>query len=101
MKSILGEFARGNISPEPCFFKRNSHYARMMKTVAENEQKLFAALTDDRELKETLKQLSAAQAEVGLISGIDKFVLGYRLGVLMMVEVFAGKDDLMNNGEDC
>jgi len=99
MKSILEEFACGNVSPEPRFFKRDSHYGRTMEILSDSEEKLLSAL--DGELKETLKQFSEAQSEISLLSGIDRFIYGYRLGVLMTMEVFNGKEDLIIGGEDC
>ena len=99
MKSILEEFARGNISPEPRFFKRDSHYGHTMKILSDSEEKLLSLL--DGELKDTFKQFSDAQAEISLLSGIDRFIYGYRLGVLMTMEVFNGKDGLIVGGEDC
>ena len=98
MISILEEFARGNISPEPRFFKRDSHYGRAMETLVDKEKKLYAAL--DGELKETLKQFSEAQIEISRLSSIDRFVYGYRLGVLMTMEVFNGKESLFAGGEE-
>ena len=97
MKSILEEFAYGNISPEPRFFKRGSHYGQTMKTLSDSEEKLLSML--DGELKETLKQLIDAQAEISILSGVDRFIYGYRLGVLMTMEVFSGKEDLIIGGE--
>ena len=97
MKSILEEFAYGNISPQPRFFKKDSHYGRTMKTLSDSEEKLLSVL--DGELKDTLKQFSDAQAEISLLSGVDRFVYGYRLGVLMTMEVFSGKDDLIVGSE--
>ena len=89
MKSILEEFACGNISPEPRFFKRDSHYGLTMKILSDSEEKLLSVL--DGDLKETLKQFSEAQAEISILSGVDRFIYGYRLGVLMTMEVFNGK----------
>ena len=97
MKSILEEFAYGNISPQPRFFKKDSHYGRTMKILSDSEEKLLSVL--DGELKDTLKQFSDAQAEISLLSGVDRFVYGYRLGVLMTMEVFSGKDDLIVGSE--
>jgi len=97
MKSILEEFAYGNISPEPRFFKKDSHYGRTMKILSDSEEKLLSVL--DGELKDTLKKFSEAQAEISLLSGVDRFMYGYRLGVLMTMEVFNSKDDLIVGSE--
>ena len=98
MKSILEEFARGNISPNVGTFKRDSHFGRTMQTLAESEEKLLSVL--DGEAKETLKQFSDAQAEINLLSGIDKFIYGYRLGVLMTTEVYNCREDAIFGAED-
>lgn len=99
MNSILEEFAHGNISSEPRFFKRDSHYGRTMQILADSEEKLLPLL--DETGKELLKTLSDAQSEISLVSSIDRFIYGYRLGVLMTMEVFAGKEDLIVGGEGC
>jgi len=98
MKSILEEFARGNISPEPRTFKRDSHYGRAIQVVSDYEEKLLAVLSEQD--KDMLIKLSDAQAALSLLSGIDKFIYGYRLGVLMTTEVFNGRESLMVSTED-
>jgi len=99
MQSILEEFANGNISPETRFFKKNSRYWRAMQHLTDTEEKLFSALNEQE--KELLKIFSETQSEVSFLSGIDRFIYGYRLGVLMTMEVFNGKDDLIVGGEGC
>ena len=98
MGSILEEFARGNISPEPRFFKPDSQYRRVMGMLSENEEKLAAAMSV--EMKETLKGFTDAQAELNLLTGIDRFIYGYRLGVLMTIEVYEGKENLSSSKEE-
>ena len=97
MTSILEEFARGNIPSELRTFEKASHFGRTMKILSDTEDRLLAALGD--ELTEIFKQFSAAQSEINLLSSIDKFVDGYRLGVLMTMEVFNYRDDLVIGGE--
>jgi len=97
MKSILEEFARGNISPNASSFKRDSHYGRTMKTVHDFETKLLSSLSG--ESKASFEQFSEAQAELNLITGIDRFIYGYRLGVLMTMEVFIGSDEFTSDSK--
>lgn len=99
MQSILEEFARGNISLQTRFFKKNSHYEHAMLQLIETEEKLFSALNEQE--TELLKTFSETQSEVSFLSGIDRFIYGYRLGVLMTMEVFNGKDDLIVGRECC
>lgn len=98
MTSILEEFACGNVSPETRFFKKGSRYGRAMDALLKDEEKLLAALNENE--KELLKKYCDTQSEVSLLSGIDRFIYGYRLGVLMTVEVFEGQDDLIVGKKD-
>ena len=38
---------------------------------------------------------------ISYLANKDKFIYGYRLGVLMTMEVFNGKEDLAVGGKDC
>lgn len=96
MKSILEEFAYGNISPEVHSFKKDSHFGRTMKKLTDSEDKLYAVLNEPE--KEILKEFSDAQIEINMLSGVERFIYGYRLGVLMTAEVFDGRDDLIVDG---
>jgi len=62
-----------------------------MKALCENEDKLSSELTG--ELAEALKRYTDLQLEANQITNVDKFIYGYRLGVLMTMEVFLGRDN--------
>ncbi|MCL1882582.1 MAG: hypothetical protein FWF81_02360 [Defluviitaleaceae bacterium] len=98
ISSILEEFARGNISPDVGSIPKGSHYERTMKIVCETEDRLVAELND--ELKDVFRKHVDAQAEATLTTEIDRFIYGYRLGVLMTMEVFKGRDDAIFGGKD-
>jgi len=98
VKSILENFAYGNINPDMGTFKKDSKYGHVMKTISDCEEKLLSML--DGEPKELLMKFSSAQLEANSITNVDKFIYGYRLGVLMTMEVFTGKEDAIFGGED-
>jgi len=98
MRSILEEFAYGNVSPEPRFFKRNSRYGQAMNAVASNEKKLLAIL--DGETKTLFQKFADAQGELNQLTAVDNLVYGYKLGVLMTAEAFITSGDLIVGGED-
>lgn len=58
---------------------------------------MFAAL--EGELKSSFQSLLDAQAKLNALSGIDGFIYGYRLGVLMTMEVFNGRAQLLAGSE--
>jgi len=97
MRRILEEFACGNITPEARFFKRDSEYGKAMYALSDIEEKLLALLNENE--KKLFDDFSKAQSEISFLSGIDKFIYGYRLGVLMTTEVFEGKENLIVGGE--
>lgn len=98
MKSILEAFAFGNINPNNGYIKKGSKYERVMKTIATSEEKLLTML--DGESRELLIKFSSAQLEANSISNNDKFIYGYRLGVLMTIEVFKGAEDAIAGTDD-
>ena len=59
MRSILEEFAYGNVSPEARFFKRKSAYGQAFSAVVSNEGKLRDKLSGVE--KEWLEKLVDAQ----------------------------------------
>lgn len=93
MQSILEEFARGNISPEARSFERDSHYGHMMKKLTDAEDQLLVSL--DEKQKRLFQEFTDAQTEITLSAEISRFVYGYRLGALMTLEVFEGKEKLI------
>jgi len=93
MQSILEEFAYGNVSPEPRFFKRDSAYGQAMGAVSINEEKLLARL--DGEEKELFQKFVDAQGEVNQLTAAGNLVYGYKLGVLMTAETFLTSGDLI------
>jgi len=98
MEKILEEFARGNIRPNVGAVKRGPRYDRMGKALVEAENKITAGLGE--ELQDTMKKYIDLQGETNLISTTDSFIYGYRLGVLMTIEVFNGNDNAIYGGTE-
>ena len=96
MKNILKEFANGNLSMTGSI-KKNSEYERTLKELCEYENKLKATM--DGDIKEIFEKFMEFQAKADFISEIDRFIYGYRLGALMMIEVFRGNPDAIYGDE--
>lgn len=97
MKSVLHEFALGNINPSVADIKKGSHYARLVKSIADKEATLFSML--EGEARDLLIKYSDAQLEATSISTTSNFIDGYRLGSLMTMDVFAGMEKMLNGRE--
>ena len=88
MTNILKEFAYGNLNPNNGTIVKGTRYETVVNIIAKSEEKLLSLLNG--ESKDLLIKFSSAQLEANAISNTDKFVDGYRLGVLMTMEVFKG-----------
>ncbi len=98
MRSILEEFAYGNVSPQAQYFDKNSKYGRAIELVAEIEEKLLDRLgAEDRDLFEKYVD---AQGEANQLTAVKNLIYGYRLGLTMTAEAFVGMDNLYAGGED-
>jgi len=97
MKSILEAFAFGYINPDMGTVKKDSQYGNIMQTISDYENELLSMLDDKS--KQLFVKLSSAQSEASSIVNVDKFIYGYRLGVLMTMEVFKGNEDAIYGNE--
>lgn len=98
MKSILEEFAYGNISPEAQFFRRNSRFGEAMRAVSSNEEKLLARLNEDEKL--LFQKYVEAQGEVNQLTAVSNLIYGFKLGLTMTAEAFVTSGELIAGGED-
>jgi hypothetical protein len=98
MRSILEEFAYGNVSPEVQFFQKDSKYGRVTQLVSQIEQKLLDRLGADE--KDLFQKYLDAQGEANQLTAVKNLVYGYKLGLIMTAEAFIGMDDLYNGGEE-
>ena len=94
MKSILEEFAYGNVSLQPQSFKQNPAYCEAMRFVTINEEKLLARLSEEE--KAIFQKFVDAQDEANQITATENLVRGYKLGVLMTAEAFVACERLVD-----
>ncbi|MCL2674348.1 MAG: hypothetical protein FWE92_03340 [Defluviitaleaceae bacterium] len=98
MRSVLEEFAYGNISPEVQTFKRNSKYGQAMATLCSTEEQLISRLNDEE--KDIFQEHIDAQGEVNQLTAVRNLVYGYKLGVLMTAEAFIKSGELISGEEE-
>ena len=96
MNNILREFALGNLNTAPQTVNNNPKLAKAMKLSAEAETKLQSML--EGEQLAMLEQFSNAQLDIVALSTTDNFIHGYKLGVLMTLEVFSDSKGLIVGG---
>ena len=83
--SILKELFYGNITPNEGYFDCHSEYGKAMRVIADNERKLLALLKDAE--KNLFVGFRNAKSALNSITAEEKFVQGFKMGALMMIEV--------------
>lgn len=82
---IIEELYFGNIDPNMKQLDCNSAYEKAMKTFVENEEQL-TELLEGKE-KQLFYGLLNAHAEISGVTGVERFIDGFKLGSRFMLEV--------------
>ncbi len=98
MGKILEAIATDHLCVEPTIYEGDSQFNRARNRYCILGEKLMAKLNEEE--RKMLDDYSTAQSEESVLYGNDRFVKGFRLGVLMMMEVITDEDDLiLHEGE--
>lgn len=92
MESILRKLYYGNINPHKEKFEEDAIYQKAAETLIENEAKLMETLP-----KSHLSMFIAyvdAKAEVADTTALEKFSYGFKLGILLGMELFPSEEDI-------
>ena len=92
MRNILEEFARRMFADEHGYIGEDFPCDFTTEDLSDIEDKLMSLL--DGETKNLFRQFVLVQAKAELQTGVDRFIYGYRLGVLLTMEVINSKDKL-------
>ena len=95
MQRILEELYFGNIDPNSKQFIRGSDFDKAMRVIAENEEKLTERLSDQD--KSLFCEFSNAQSEINSMTAVENFILGFRLGAKIMLEVMGGESGCLRD----
>ena len=98
MRKILEDFYYGNITPNEKEMQPGSKLQRAVNTAARCESQLAEGLDEVRQA--LLTKLVKAQHEIDGITATENFILGFRLGVRMMVECMDDNDGDIKSGGD-
>ena len=88
MRDTLENLYFGNITPNDQIVKSGTALEKAMEQSAECEEKLTALLED----KEKALRLINAENEIGSTMALENFILGFRLGVRMILEALDEDD---------
>lgn len=92
MGKILEAFATDCLVTDTTEFEKSPEYQAAKKAFCKYGERLMEKLNPEE--KQLLQEFSEAKDTQETIYAIDRFIKGFRLGVLMMIEVFTGNDGL-------
>lgn len=98
MGRILEALADDNLSINPTTYKGTPEYRKAIKAMYKTTEELEKKLNEEE--KKIFEQFRDAQLNESSIYGVDRFIRGYRLGVLMMFEVFTETSDFILGEEE-
>lgn len=98
MRKTLEDLYYGNITPSEQRMVPGSEMAKAVARVASYEKQLMEQLGETEQA--ILTKLIRSQHEINSITATENFILGFRLGVRLMVECMDDNDgDIRNRGE--
>lgn len=97
MNGILEAFADDNLRTNPIARKESSKCRKAARSMYETAEELEKKLNNEE--RKLFERFCNAQGEESHMYQVDRFIQGYRLGVLMMFEVFTGTSDFILSGE--
>lgn len=92
---ILEELWYGNINDNSRLLKYNVKLTEMLNLLSRNADNLMENLSENE--KETFEKYKDCIAEISQITECENFIKGFRLGVLMMIEVMEDSDCPLTN----
>ena len=95
MRKTLEDLYYGNITPNIRTVKHGTSLQQAMEQAEECEEKL-TTLLDGKE-KTLLLRLLNAENEIGSTMALENFILGFRLGVRMILEALDEDDGSLLN----
>ena len=90
MRKTLKNFYYGNIIPHEQKIAVSSDLQRATNKIDECERRLMEQLSEPQ--RTLLAELVDAQMEIDSITVLENFILGFRLGVRMMIECMDEND---------
>ncbi|WP_298022483.1 DUF6809 family protein [uncultured Dysosmobacter sp.] len=96
MRKILEDLYFGNIVPYDKQMVANSELRRLVKRAADCESQLTERLNEEE--RKLLNVLTNAQHEIDRITALEDFILGFRLGIRLMMECMDENDGNLADG---
>ena len=94
MRKTLENLYYGNIFPSEQQYARNTQYDKAIRTVSKKEEQLKLLLGEKE--RTMLKEMVTAQITLNGITAEENFILGFRLGIRLGIEIMDDTDSCIS-----
>ena len=92
---ILSELYFGNIDPNTQTFDRHSNFGKAMQVMSDTEDELLKLLEGKE--NQLFRDFVKAQSEINGITGVEKFIKGFKLGARIGLEIVSEDDSCLKD----
>ena len=90
MANFLEELYYGNLDPQARGYRKGSHILKVSENINELEEKITQSLIGEE--KRLFLNFCNAYSELMGDTGLDSFIVGFRLGAKMIFDTFCSDD---------
>ena len=95
MKSILQALYDGEIFPDELIVPKDPEYRPIHRKISAEKEYLKQKLTEEDYKR--LEKIDNLLCQATSMSAYEAFSYGFKLGAILMIEIFTGADDLSRN----
>ena len=92
---ILEELYFGNINPNTQTYDRQSNFGKAMQVMSDTEDELLKLLEGKE--NQLFRDFVKAQSEINGITGVEKFIKGFKLGARIGLEIVSEDDSCLRD----
>ena len=95
MRNFIEDFFYGNIDPQARCYPLEGKAHKLVHTISELEDRLASSFSEEEQ--QLFDQFKEKTLELGSISELDAFTIGFRLGARMAVDTFCTDESPFRN----
>ena len=92
---LISELYFGNIDPNTQTFDRRSNFGKAMQVMSDTENELLKLLEGKE--NQLFRDFVKAQSEINGITGVEKFIKGFKLGARIGLEIVSEDDSCLKD----
>ena len=92
---MIEELYFGNIDPNTQTYDRHSNFGKAMQVMSDTEEELLKLLEGKE--NQLFRDFVKAQSEINGITGVEKFIKGFKIGARIGLEIVSEDDSCLRD----